>query len=84
LEFEKAEYVSTTADCWTSRRRSFLGINVHWMGRDLDRRSACLGDRRIFGSHTMSRPHSMSFDKAISDIDTEFKISSKVNILHYN
>ena len=54
LEFEKAEYVSTTADCWTSRRQSFLGINVHWMGQDLDRHSACLGVRRIFGSHTFN------------------------------
>ena len=53
-EFEKADYVSTTADCWTSRRQRFLGINVHWMGQDLDRRSACLGVRRIFGSHTFN------------------------------
>ncbi|XP_045023417.1 uncharacterized protein LOC123467616 [Daphnia magna] len=40
LELDKADYVSTTADCWTSRRRSFLGMAVHWMGQDLDRRTA--------------------------------------------
>jgi hypothetical protein len=74
LELEKADYVSTTADCRTSRRRSFLGMTVHWIGQDLDRCSACLDVRRIFGSHTYN-----VIGKAISDIHTEFKISSKVN-----
>lgn len=74
LELDKADYVSTTADCWTSRRRSFLGMTVHWMGQDLDRRSACLGVRRVYGSHTYN-----VVGKAISNIHTEFKISSKVN-----
>ncbi|KAI9559513.1 hypothetical protein GHT06_013507 [Daphnia sinensis] len=74
LELDKADFVSTTADCLTSRHRSFLGMTVHWMGQDLARRSACLGVRRVYGSHTYN-----VVGKAISDVHTEFKISSKVN-----
>ena len=31
-ELKNVEHVSTTADCWTSDRRSFLGMTAHWHG----------------------------------------------------
>jgi len=35
-------YVCTTADIWSSNRRSFLGVTVHWIDDDLHRASAAL------------------------------------------
>lgn len=78
-ELQKAEYVCTTADCWTAHKRSFLGMTAHWHSEDQEskeivRRSACLGVRRIYGSHT----HDV-IAKAISDFHADFQISYKVN-----
>jgi predicted small metal-binding protein len=76
LELSKASHVSTTADCWTARQKSFLGMTVHWLDVDeVTRQSACLGVRRIYGSHTYD-----VLAKAISEMHKEFKISSKVNL----
>jgi len=75
-ELSKASHVSTTADCWTAHRRSFLGMTVHWLDQDeVTRQSACLGVRRIYGSHTYD-----VLAKAISEMHAEFKISKKVNL----
>lgn len=46
---EKAQWVCTTADAWTSRRRAYIGITAHWLDSQLKRRSACLAVRRIVG-----------------------------------
>ncbi|XP_045029271.1 uncharacterized protein LOC116923342 [Daphnia magna] len=78
-ELENVEHVSTTADCWTSHRRSFLGMTAHWHGegknsKDIIRRSACLGVRRVYGSHTYN-----VLARAMADMHAEFKITSKVN-----
>jgi hypothetical protein len=76
LELSKASHVLTTADCWTARQKSFLGMTVHWLDVDeVTRQSACLGVRRIYGSHTYD-----VLAKAISEMHKEFKISSKVNL----
>lgn len=49
----KCTDASTTADAWTCRRRSYLGEKIHWFDCDsLERKSACLGIRRIIGRHT--------------------------------
>ena len=78
-ELENVEHVSTTADCWISHRRSFLGMTAHWHGegknsKDIIRRSACLGVRRVYGSHTND-----VLARAMADMHAEFKITSKVN-----
>lgn len=65
--------MSTTADCWTAHRRSFIGITVHWIGNDLLRKSACLGIKRIIGSHTYD-----VIAKSIDDLHNEFGIGGKI------
>jgi hypothetical protein len=75
MALEKASFVSTTADLWTSRRRAFLGMTVHWVGEDLVRRSACLALRRVIGSHTFD-----VIAKVMDGVHKEFGISSKVNV----
>ena len=53
LEAIKAtDFISTTADCWSSRRRAFLGVTAHWLSEDLKRVSVCLALRRITEAHT--------------------------------
>ena len=75
MALAEASFVSKTADLWTSRRRAFLEMTVHWLGEDLVRRSACLALRRVIGSHTFD-----VIAKIIDGIHREFGISSKVNV----
>lgn len=44
---DNAKWICTTANGWTSRRRSFIGITAHWLNQNLKRRSACLAVRRV-------------------------------------
>jgi len=65
--------VCTTADCWTSRRRSFLGVTVHWLDSDnLMRKGGCLAVRQIEGRHTYD-----TLGRVLESINTEFGISDK-------
>jgi len=51
--FGKVESVSTTADVWTSQRRSYLGMTVHWINdKSLIRQKAAIACIRITGRHT--------------------------------
>lgn len=43
-------WVCTTADCWSSRRRQFLGVTVHWLDNELMRKSACLAIKPVYGT----------------------------------
>jgi len=68
------DVVCTTADCWSSRRRSFLGMTVHWLEKStLERKGACLAVRQIYGRHTYD-----VIAKAIHGIHKEFGIEKKV------
>ncbi|KAK0153174.1 Zinc finger BED domain-containing protein 1 [Merluccius polli] len=52
-EMKKVPYIATTTDCWTARRRSFIGVTAHWLDPcSFERRSAALACRQLRGSHT--------------------------------
>nr|CAH0108254.1 unnamed protein product [Daphnia galeata] len=67
---ETTTHVSTTADMWTARRRTFLRMTVHWIGSDLQRRTACLAVWRVIGSHTQD-VIAVPIDKDV-DADEDF------------
>ncbi len=73
----KANYVSTTADCWSSRhRKKYLGETVHWFDEDLKRKSGCLAIRRFIGSTTY-----LVLGKLLESIHCEFSIAGKTAML---
>ena len=68
------EYIATTTDCWSSRRRSFIGLTAHWIDpNDLNRCSAALACRQLKGSHTFE-----VLANALHDIHTQFEIREKI------
>lgn len=70
----EVEYIATTTDCWTTRRRSFIGITAHWLDPDsLDRRSVALACRQLKGSHTFD-----VLAAALNDIHAEYQIRDKI------
>lgn len=62
-------YVCTTADIWSGKTRSFLGVTVHWIDNNLNRRSAALACRRFRNSHTAD-----NIAELLSQIHTEYNI----------
>lgn len=67
------QYVSTTADCWTVFKRSYLGMTVHWIDpNSMKRNSKGLCCKRIYGSHT----YDILVD-AIENILDEYSIKAR-------
>ncbi|KAK6293172.1 hypothetical protein J4Q44_G00366730 [Coregonus suidteri] len=51
------DHIATTTDCWSARRRSFIGVTAHWIDPvSLNRCSAALACKRLRGSHTFDVP----------------------------
>lgn len=49
------KHVCTTADIWSTKKTSYMGVTVHWIHRDtLERESAALACRRFPSPHTYS------------------------------
>ncbi|XP_057665903.1 uncharacterized protein LOC130899740 [Diorhabda carinulata] len=70
IKLKPVDYVCMTADVWSSSRRSYLGMTVHWIDpHTFERNSFTLACRRFKGTHT--------FDKVaelIIDIHTEYHL----------
>jgi len=67
-------WVSTTADCWTQGKRSFIGVTCHWIeDTTLLRKNATLACSRIEGKHTYD-----IIAQKIYSIHQDYKISNKV------
>ncbi|KAM7300809.1 retinol dehydrogenase 11-like [Ixodes scapularis] len=65
--------ICCTADCWTSFRRSFLGVTAHWLGQDCARKSAVLACMRLTGHHTYD-----VLASALHGVFTDYEILNKV------
>jgi hypothetical protein len=67
--------VCTTADCWKNRSgKEFLGMTCHWLGPELQRRSAVLAVRRMKGRITY-----LELGKEMNSIHREFGLVGKVS-----
>ncbi len=72
-KLDKASWVCTTADSWTSRRKSFLGVTVHWLTPELKRVSGCLAIRRVIGKCDYE-----VLAKLLASNHEEFEVTKKV------
>lgn len=71
---KSVDYIATTTDCWSARRRSFIGVTAHWLDPEsLKRVSAALACKRLKGSHTFD-----VLANALNDIHAEFEIRGKI------
>lgn len=51
-DLKRAKYVCTTADLWSSYRRSYMGVTCHWLDpENLERKSVVLACKRLMGKH---------------------------------
>ena len=70
----RVQFIATTADCWTSRNRSFLGMTAHWINEvTLKREKAVLACEEL----TMSHTHEVLAD-AMQKVYNAFQIETKV------
>ena len=72
--FRNTEHIATTTDCWTTRRRSFIGLTANWINqKTLKKQSAALACKRLKGSHTFD-----VLATAIDEIHSDYGIRDKV------
>ncbi|KAF2905890.1 hypothetical protein ILUMI_00280 [Ignelater luminosus] len=68
-DISKTSYVCTTADIWSTKRRSFFGLTCHWINKNYERCSAALACKRFTGSHTYDKIAEM-----LESIHSEFNL----------
>lgn len=62
-QLSKIEYVSTTADVWSNRHYSYMGLSAHYISEDLKRQSVLLACEHFKGSHTGERVADIIYEK---------------------
>ena len=67
------KYICTTADIWSSKTRSFLGVTAHYFTEDLKRESLALACRRFAGPHTYENIAAL-----LSKVHAQFNVLDKV------
>ena len=67
----RTAWVATTADVWSSRTRSFMGMTVHWIDENFVRRSAALACRRFRGNTAFDK-----IAKLVEDLHDCYHLSS--------
>lgn len=71
---KNATWVCLTADIWSSRNRSFLGVTSHWLDSSLKRNSSILAISRFPGKHTGEK-----ITEKLNEIFQKFNIQDKVS-----
>lgn len=62
-ELNQVKHVCTTVDIWSGRRRSFLGVTVHWIdSHNLKRVSRALACQRFKGTHSYDKIYELLQD----------------------
>lgn len=54
-QLKNVDYVCTSADIWSGRRRSFFGVTAHWVDSNYQRKSAALACKRFTKTHSYDR-----------------------------
>jgi len=67
------EWVCATADIWSARGRSFMGVICHWIDQKYERHSAILSMQRFIGSHTGDR-----IAEVLLEIFSYYKLEKKI------
>ena len=67
------DHIATTTDCWSARRRSFIGVAAHCNTNSLNKCSAALACKRLRRSHTFD-----VLAGALNDTHLEFEIRIKI------
>lgn len=70
IELNTVRFVCSTADIWSSSKRSYLGVTVHWIESEtferksetFERKSAAIACRRFKGAHTYDKVAEMIAD----------------------
>lgn len=71
---ESIQFVCQTADIWSTRTKSYMGVTIHWIDENLHRQARVLACRRFPGIHSYD-----NIAKLLNEINTEFKIpTSKI------
>lgn len=75
-DLNKCDFVCTTADIWSARKRSFLGITCHWIEKEtFQRKSAALACERFSDAHTFDR-----IAEKLHDVFTKFNLDVTKNV----
>lgn len=73
-EFKAVDYFCATADIWSTKHKSYMGVTVHWVDSDtLARKSNVLCCRLFESPHTGDRIAEM-----LNSVYTEFDIEHKI------
>ena len=68
---ENVNFVCTTADIWSAKKRSFLGTTCHWIDDNFERKSVTLACRRFRSPHNYIRIKDL-----LNEINMEFSLNS--------
>lgn len=70
------KHISVTTDIWSSNHRSYLGVTVHWITENWERKSAALTLKRFAGRHTGER-----IAIYLRDIFASFSIQDQITMV---
>lgn len=60
--FQNVKFICTTADIWSTKHRSFMGVTAHWIDENtLQRHGAVLACKRFKGTHNYIRIANLLF-----------------------